>query len=37
VEPVYRTVIGVCLATFKLKRWDVQVTGHQHVPEPAGR
>jgi 1-acyl-sn-glycerol-3-phosphate acyltransferase len=36
VEPVYRAVIGAVLATFKLQRWEVQVTGHQHVPDAGG-
>jgi 1-acyl-sn-glycerol-3-phosphate acyltransferase len=33
VEPVYRTVVGLCLATFKVQGWDVRVTGTEHVPD----
>ncbi|MDX1657457.1 MAG: lysophospholipid acyltransferase family protein [Nitriliruptorales bacterium] len=36
MEPVYRTVVGLCLATFKLKRWDVQVSGTEHLPASGG-
>ena len=36
MEPVYRTVIGLCIATFKAKRWDIRVSGHEHVPATGG-
>ena len=36
MEPVYRTVIGLCLSAFRLKRWDVRVSGLEHVPEDGG-
>jgi 1-acyl-sn-glycerol-3-phosphate acyltransferase len=32
VEPVYRSVVGLCLATFRAQGWDVQVRGTEHVP-----
>ena len=36
MEPVYRTVVGLCLTTFKLKNWDVQVSGTEHLPAEGG-
>lgn len=36
MEPVYRSVIGLCLTTFKVKRWDVRVTGTEHIPVTGG-
>ncbi|MFL5796549.1 MAG: lysophospholipid acyltransferase family protein [Actinomycetota bacterium] len=32
MELVYRLVIGAALAVFRLLRWDVRVTGSEHVP-----
>jgi 1-acyl-sn-glycerol-3-phosphate acyltransferase len=31
-DPVYRTVVGVALATRALMRWDVAVSGAEHIP-----
>ena len=36
MEPVYRTVIGTLLAVFRAQRWDVRVTGTEHVPSTGG-
>lgn len=36
MEPVYRSVIGIALATFRAMAWDVRVTGQEHVPETGG-
>lgn len=36
MEPVYRSVIGLCLATFRLRKWDVRVRGTEHVPADGG-
>jgi 1-acyl-sn-glycerol-3-phosphate acyltransferase len=33
MEPVYRLVIGAALAVFRLMRWDVRVTGLEHLPK----
>jgi 1-acyl-sn-glycerol-3-phosphate acyltransferase len=35
-NPVYTTVIGACLGTFKAMNWDVRVTGAHHVPATGG-
>lgn len=32
MNPVYPTVIGLCLGTFKAMGWDVRVSGTEHVP-----
>ena len=32
MNPVYSTVIGLCLGAFAAMRWDVRVTGAEHVP-----
>lgn len=32
VEPVYRTVIGAALATFRLMDWQIRVDGAEHIP-----
>jgi 1-acyl-sn-glycerol-3-phosphate acyltransferase len=32
VNPVYPTVIGLCLGTFRTMGWEVRVTGAEHVP-----
>jgi 1-acyl-sn-glycerol-3-phosphate acyltransferase len=32
VEPVYAPVIGICLAAFKTMKWDVRVSGAEHIP-----
>jgi 1-acyl-sn-glycerol-3-phosphate acyltransferase len=32
VNPVYSSVIGACITSFALLRWDVRVTGAEHVP-----
>ena len=32
MNPVYSTVIAVCLTSFQLLRWDVRVTGSEHIP-----
>jgi 1-acyl-sn-glycerol-3-phosphate acyltransferase len=37
VNPVYPSVIGICLGAFKAMGWDLRVTGAEHVPaEGAG-
>ena len=36
VEPVYRSVIGTLLTVFRAQRWDVRVTGAEHVPATGG-
>lgn len=33
MEPVYRTVVSLCMGIFKLRDWQVRVTGGEHVPE----
>jgi 1-acyl-sn-glycerol-3-phosphate acyltransferase len=35
-NPVYTTVIGLVLGIFKVMRWDVRVTGAEHVPATGG-
>ncbi|MEX1178548.1 MAG: lysophospholipid acyltransferase family protein [Nitriliruptor sp.] len=35
-NPVYTSVIGLVLATFKAMAWDVRVTGAEHVPATGG-
>lgn len=35
INPVYATVIGACLATFKTLNWDVRISGVEHIP-PTG-
>jgi 1-acyl-sn-glycerol-3-phosphate acyltransferase len=32
VNPVYSSVIGICLGAFKALGWDIRVTGAEHVP-----
>jgi 1-acyl-sn-glycerol-3-phosphate acyltransferase len=32
VNPVYTTVIGACITSFQLLRWDVRVRGAEHIP-----
>ena len=32
MNPVYPTVIGLCLGAFRALGWDVRVTGAEHVP-----
>jgi 1-acyl-sn-glycerol-3-phosphate acyltransferase len=32
VNPVYASVIGLCLGAFKSLGWDIRVTGAEHVP-----
>ena len=32
MNPVYPTVIGLCLGTFRAMGWDLRVTGAEHVP-----
>lgn len=32
MNPVYPTVIGLCLGAFRAMGWDVRVTGAEHVP-----
>ncbi|MFP5309426.1 MAG: lysophospholipid acyltransferase family protein [Actinomycetes bacterium] len=32
MEPVYRSVVGLCVATFRAQGWDVRVQGTEHVP-----
>lgn len=32
MNPVYSTVIAACLTSFQLLRWDVRVTGEEHIP-----
>jgi 1-acyl-sn-glycerol-3-phosphate acyltransferase len=32
VDALYRTVVGAALATLKVMRWDVTVTGAEHIP-----
>lgn len=36
MEPVYRSVIGLALALFRGMRWDIHVTGAEHVPRRGG-
>jgi len=36
VEPVYRTVVGLAVATFRARGWDVRITGEEHVPRNGG-
>lgn len=36
MEPVYRSVVGLCLGAFKLKRWDLSVAGADHIPDAGG-
>ena len=36
MEPVYRSVIGTLLTVFRAQRWDVRVTGAEHVPAAGG-
>lgn len=36
MEPVYRSVIGLCLTLFRMKQWDIRVVGHEHVPDEGG-
>jgi 1-acyl-sn-glycerol-3-phosphate acyltransferase len=37
VNPVYATVIGICLGAFKALGWKIRVTGAEHIPaEGAG-
>lgn len=33
MEPVYRTVVSLFLGVFKLRGWDVRVSGGEHVPQ----
>jgi 1-acyl-sn-glycerol-3-phosphate acyltransferase len=35
-NPTYSIVIGLVLAVFKVLRWDVRVTGVEHVPATGG-
>ncbi|HEX9888596.1 MAG TPA: lysophospholipid acyltransferase family protein, partial [Nitriliruptorales bacterium] len=32
MEPVYRTIVSTCMGIFRLRNWDVRVTGGEHVP-----
>lgn len=36
MEPVYRSVIGTLLGIFKAQKWDITVTGTEHVPRTGG-
>ena len=36
MDPLYRAVVQVAINAFRLKRWKLQVTGHEHVPEEGG-
>lgn len=36
MDPVYRPVVQLILAAYRLKRWNLQVSGHEHVPERGG-
>ena len=36
MEPVYRSVIAACKTIFRARRWDVQVSGGEHVPDQGG-
>lgn len=36
MNPTYTTVIGAVLGTFRVMRWDVRVTGAEHVPVHGG-
>lgn len=36
MEPVYRSVIGTLVTTFKAQGWDVRTNGGEHVPEHGG-
>ena len=31
-EPVYRTVMGVAITLFAIRRWRVRITGWEHIP-----
>lgn len=36
MDLVYRPVVQVVMTAFALKRWQLEVTGHEHVPEEGG-
>jgi 1-acyl-sn-glycerol-3-phosphate acyltransferase len=36
VDPLYRMVVRTVLSAFALKRWTLEVSGHEHVPESGG-
>lgn len=36
MEPVYRAVIRTLVTVFAVQKWDVQVTGAEHVPPTGG-
>lgn len=36
MEPVYRTVIGILLGVFRAQKWQVRVTGTEHIPRTGG-
>jgi 1-acyl-sn-glycerol-3-phosphate acyltransferase len=36
VNPVYSSVIAACLTSFALLRWDVRVSGSEHIPTRGG-
>lgn len=33
MDPVYRPVVQLVVTAYRLKRWDLEVTGGEHVPE----
>lgn len=35
-NPVYAAVIGACITSFSLLRWDVRVQGVEHIPASGG-
>ena len=36
MEPVYRSVIGTLLGIFRAQKWDIRVSGTEHVPRTGG-
>ena len=36
MDPLYRVVVQVAISAFRLKRWTLEVTGREHVPEEGG-
>lgn len=36
MDPLYRVVVQVAISAFRAKRWKLEVTGHEHVPETGG-
>lgn len=36
MDPVYRPVVQIVMGAYALKRWELRVTGGEHVPETGG-